>query len=70
MFVYAVGRPAYILNAPVFNSAGIGMNSTAHSTHVAHHAKGKSYSSYVKSSSDDNYEWLQDTRSINRRSKG
>lgn len=43
MFVYAAGRPTYILNTPLLNSAGLGMNSTAHSTHVGHHARGYAY---------------------------
>ena len=42
MFIYSVGQPAYILNAPIFNGAIVGHNSTynLHQKHVAFHVRG------------------------------
>lgn len=42
MFIYSVGQPAYILNAPIFNGAVVGHNSSynLHQKHVAFHVRG------------------------------
>ncbi len=40
MFVYSAVSPAFVLNAPIFNSGLVGLNSSVHQTHVAHHVRG------------------------------
>jgi GR25 family glycosyltransferase involved in LPS biosynthesis len=40
MYIYSMGEPVYILNAPLVNGAGLGLNSSSHSTHVPFHIHG------------------------------
>lgn len=40
-FVYSLGKPAYLLTVPLFNGAGVSVNSSAkHSTHLPFHFHG------------------------------
>lgn len=40
MFIYSMGSPTYILNIVLLNGAGLGVNSSGHSSHVPFHIHG------------------------------